>query len=117
MSNTMKKRPHKQNCAQKIIRNHSARKTTVRNLKSFRFPKCEIKNITCHISERWLDAYDSDNEDEMFAMSPAIYKFKYCTSTVAQKTFKPSSSPEQSKIDLSKTLIQHPSTTATFLSE
>ena len=113
----MKKRPHKQNCAQKIIRNHSARKTTVRNLKSFRFPKCEIKNITCHISERGRDAYDSGNEDEMFAMSPAISKFKYCTSTVAQKTFKPSSSPEQSKIDLSKTLIQHPSTTATFLSE
>ena len=107
MSNTMKKkRPQKQNCAQKIIRNHSARKTTAGNLKSFRFPKCEIKNITCHISERGRDAYDSGNEDEMFSMSPAISKFKYCTWTVVQKTFKPSPSPVQSKLDFSKTL--HP---------
>ena len=30
-------------CADKNITNHSARKTTVRKLKSFGFPKCEIK--------------------------------------------------------------------------
>ena len=65
--------------------NHSARKTTVRKLKYFGFPKFEIKNITGHSSERGLDAHDSGNEDEMFAMWSAISKCKYSTSTVAQK--------------------------------
>ena len=49
-------------------KNHSARKTTVRNWKSFGFPHCEIKNMRSHCPERGLDAHDSGNEDEMFAM-------------------------------------------------
>ena len=64
-------------CANKKITNNSARKTTVRKLKCFGFPKCEIKNITGHISERRLDIYDFGNEDEMFAMLSAISKSKY----------------------------------------
>ena len=35
--------------------------------------------------EHGLDVYDSGNEDEMFAMSSAISKSKYSTSTVAPK--------------------------------
>ena len=93
-------------CADKKITNQSARKTTVQKLKSFRFPKCEIKNITGHSSEHGFDAYDSSNKDEMFAMSSAISKCKCSTSTVAQKKIKPSPSPEQSKLDFSRTL--HP---------
>ena len=69
----------------KTKKTHSARKTIFRKLKFFGFPKCEIKNITDDSSERGLDAYDSGNEDEMFAMSSAISKCKYSTSTVAQK--------------------------------
>ena len=64
------------------------------------------KNIAGHSSELGLGAYDSGNEDEMFAMSSAISKSKYSTSTVAQKRMKPSPSPEQSKLDFSRTL--HP---------
>jgi len=56
----------------KKITNHSARKTTVRKLKSAGIPKCEIKNITGHSTEKGLDAYDSGNEDEMHAMSKVI---------------------------------------------
>ena len=103
-----KKSPLAELCANKKITNHSARKTTVRKLKSFGFPKCEIKNITGHSSARRLDAYDSDNEDEMFAMSSAISKSKYSTSTVAQKRIKPSPLPEQSKLDFSRTLHSTP---------
>ena len=93
-------------CVNKKITNHFARKTTVRKLRSFGFPKCDIKNITDHSSERGLDAYDSGNGDEMFAMSSAISKSKYSTSTVAQKIIKLSPSPKQSKLDFSRTL--HP---------
>ena len=94
-------------CANKKITNDSARKTTVRKLKSFGFPECEIKHITGHSSERGLDAYDSGNEDEMFALSSPISKSKHSTSTVAQKKKKePKPSPEQSKLDFSRTL--HP---------
>ena len=57
--------------ANKKTTNHPARRTTVRKLKSFGFPKSEIKNITFHSSERGVDAYDSVNEDEIFAMSSA----------------------------------------------
>ena len=88
-------------CRNKKITNHSARKTTDRKLIFFGSPKCEIKNITDHSSERGLDGYDSGNEDEMFAMSSAISKSKYSTSTVIQKIFNPSPSPEQSKFDFS----------------
>ena len=69
----------------KKITNHFARKTTVRKWKSFRFPKCEIKNITGHSSERGLDTYHFGNEDEMFAMSSEISKSKYSSSTVILK--------------------------------
>ena len=86
-------------CANKKITNHSARKTFVWKIKSFGFPKCEIKNITGHSSERGLHPYDSGNEDEMFGMSSAVSKctqqyLKYSTSTVAQKKIKPSPSSE-----------------------
>ena len=71
-------------CKQKKITSQSARKKTVQKLKFFGFPKCEIKSITGHSSERELDAYDCGNEDEMFAMSSAMSKSKYSTSTVVQ---------------------------------
>ena len=67
------------------ITNDSARKATVRKLKSFGFPECEIKHITGHRSERGLDAYDSGNDDEMFAVSSPMSKSKYSTSAVPQK--------------------------------
>ena len=84
LSRTKKKSPLAELFANKKI-NHSARKTTVRKLKSFGFPKYEIKNITGHSSESGLGVYDSGNEDEMFAMSSAISKSKNSTSTVIQK--------------------------------
>ena len=64
------------------------------------------KHYRSHSSEHGLDAYDSCNEDEIFAMSSAPSKCKYSTSTVAQKKFEPSPSSEQSKLDFSRTL--HP---------
>ena len=85
LSRMKKNSPLAELSANKKITNHSARKTTVRRSKSFGFPKCEIKNITGHSCERGLDAYDSGNEDKMFAMSSAIPKCKYSTSTFAQK--------------------------------
>ena len=119
LSRMKKKSPLAELCANKKITNHSARKTTVRKLKSFGFPKCEIKSITGHSSERGLDAYDSGNEDEVFAMSSAVSKCKYSTSTIAQKKKKnkPSPSPEQSKLDFSETLHPTPVDNKTFLSE
>ena len=119
MLSRMKKRsPLAQLCANKKITNHSARKTTVRKLKSFGFPKCEIKNITGHSSERGLGAYDSGNEDEMFAMSSAISKYKYSTSTAAQKK-KLSHHHHRNNLNLISPghFIQHLWTTTTFLSE
>ena len=104
LSRIKKKSPLAELCANKKITNQSARKTTVQKLKSFGFPKYEIKNITGHSSERGLDTYDSDNEEKMFAMSSAISISKYSISTVVQKIFQPSSSPEQSKLDFSRTL-------------
>ena len=111
-----KKSPLAELCADKKI-NYSARKTTVRKLKSFGFPKCEIKNITGHSSERGLDAYDSGNEDEMFAMSSAISKCKYSTSTVAQKKLSHHQHWNNLNLISSGLFIQHPSTTTTFLPE
>ena len=90
--------------ANKKTTNHFARKTTVRKWKSFRFPKCEIKNITGHSSERGLDTHHFGNEDEMFAMSSEISKSKYSSSTVVLKKMKPSSSLEQSKLYFSRTV-------------
>ena len=61
-------------CSNKKITNHFASKRTLRKLKSFGFPKCEIRNITDHSSEFGFDACDSSNGDEMFEMSSAISK-------------------------------------------
>ena len=41
-------------------------------MKSAGVPKCEIKNITGHSSEKGLDAYDSGNEEEMYQLSNVI---------------------------------------------
>ena len=117
LSRMKKKSPLAELCANKKITNHSARKTTVRKLKSFGFPKCEIKNITGHSSERGLDAYDSGNEDEMFAMSSAISKCKYSTSTLAQKKLSHHHHRNNLNLISPGLFIQHPSTTTTFLSE
>ena len=107
LSRMKKKSPLAELCANKKITNHSARKTTVRKLKSFGFPKCEIKkNITEHSSERGLDAYDSGNEDEM-----------YSTSTVAQKNLSHDHHRNNLNLISPRFFIQHPSTTTTFLSE
>lgn len=63
----------------------SARKTAVRKLNSFGFLKFNIKSITIYSSERGLDAYDSGNEDEMFAMPSTISKSKYSTLNIVKK--------------------------------
>ena len=63
----------------------SARKTAVRKLNSFGFLKSNIKSITVYSSERGLDAYDSGNEDEMFAMPSTISKPKYSTLNIVKK--------------------------------
>ena len=111
-----KKSPLADLWANKRITNHSARKSTVRKLKSFGFLKCEIKKITSHSPECGLDAYDSSNQDEMFAMSSAISKCKYSTSTVAQKM---SHHHHWNILNLVSPgfFIQHLSTTTAFLSE
>ena len=117
LSRMKKKSPLEELSANKKVTNNSERKTTVRKLKSFKFPKCETKNIIGHCSERGLDAFDSGNEDEMLAMSSAISKCKYSTSTVAQKKL----SRHHHRINLNLIspglFIQHPLTTTTFLSE
>ena len=117
LSRMKKKWPLEELSANKKVTNNSERKTTVRKLKSFKFPKCETKNIIGHCSERGLDAFDSGNEDEMLAMSSAISKCKYSTSTVAQKKL----SRHHHRINLNLIspglFIQHPLTTTTFLSE
>ena len=102
--------------ANKKVTNDSARKTTIWKIKSFGFPKCEIKNIIGHNCERGIDACDSGNEDEMFGMSSAISKctqqyLNYSTSTVTpkkKKKIKPSPSSEQSKLDFSWILYLTP---------
>ena len=63
----------------------SARKTAVRKLNSFGFLKSNIKSITVYSSERGLDAYDSGNEDERFAMPSTISKSKYSTLNIVKK--------------------------------
>ena len=70
---TMKENsPLKDVCPDKKLTNHSARKTVVKRLKSSGIPKCEIKNITGHSSERGLDDYDSGDENEQRIMSNII---------------------------------------------
>ena len=117
LSRMKKKSPLEELSANKKVTNNSERKTTVRKLKSFKFSKCETKNIIGHCPERGLDAFDSGNEDEMLAMSSAISKCKYSTSTVAQKKL----SRHHHRINLNLIspglFIQHPLTTTTFLSE
>ena len=56
----------------KKITNHSARRQVVKKLKSGGVPKCEIKNITGHASEKGLDDYDSRDENEQRILSNVI---------------------------------------------
>ena len=117
LSRMKKKSSLSELCANKKITNHSGRKTTVRKLKSSGFPKCEIKNITGHNSECELDAYDSGNEDEIFAMSSAIFKSKYSTLTVAQKKLSHRHHRNNLNLISPGPFIQYLSTTTTFLSD
>ena len=57
----------------KKLTNHSARKTAVKILKSAKFPKCEIKNITGHSTINGLDPYDSGDDDDLREMSYAVH--------------------------------------------
>ena len=54
------------------ITNHSARKSLVRKLRESGIPKCEIKNITGHSSEKGLDPYDSGDDGELHKISTVI---------------------------------------------
>ena len=92
----------------KKVTNHSARKTSGQNLESFRFPKCEIKNITGHNFERGLDAYDPGNENEFFAMSSVISKSTYSTLTVVQKKLSHRHHRDNIKLISPELFIQHP---------
>ena len=90
----------------------------------FHIVKKKKKRKTSHCPERGLDAHDSGNEDEMFAMLSAISKSKYFTSTVAQKKKKKKKKKighhyHRNNLNLISPglLTQHPSTTTTFLSE
>ena len=57
---------------EKKITNHSARRQVVKKLKSGGVPKCEIKNITGHASEKGLNDYDSGNANEQCILSKVI---------------------------------------------
>ena len=72
----------------KKITNHSARKTSVRKMKSAGFQKCKIKNITGHANEKGFDPYDSGNEEEMFKISSAI-KHIHCDRAPSSTLVKP----------------------------
>ena len=89
--NTMnKKSPWTKLCANNKKTNHSARTTTIQKLESSGFSKCEIKNMAGHSSERRLDAYDSGNEDERFAIKcfiiPPRLLFKKMLATIITGT-------------------------------
>ena len=105
-------------CANKKSTNYSARKTATRNLTFLEFLKCEIKDLAGHSSEGGLDAYDSDNDDKIFAMSSAISKSRNSASTVVQKK-NLSHRHQLNNLNLISPglFIQHPLTTTTFLSE
>ena len=82
--------------------------------------KCEIKkkkNITGHSSEREIDAYDCDNEDEMFAMSSAISKSKCSSSTVPHKNLSHCYHRKNLNLISPGIFIEDPSTRTTFLSK
>ena len=55
-------------CPEKRITNHSARKQVVTKLKSAGIPKCDIKNIAGHSTEKRLDDYDSGDEKEQLLL-------------------------------------------------
>ena len=59
-------------CPEQKITNHSARRQVVKKLKSGGVPKCEIKNITGHASEKGLYDYDSGDENEQGILSNVI---------------------------------------------
>ena len=71
-------------CPEKELTNHSARKTVVKKLKSSGIPKCEIKNISGHSSEKGLDDYDSGDENEQRIMSNINDNATNSTSTARQ---------------------------------
>ena len=64
--------PLSQLIPEKRITNHSARKTCVRKLRAAGVPKCEVKNVTGHSTEKGLDPYDSGNEDDLQKLSSVI---------------------------------------------
>lgn len=92
----------------KKITNHSARKTSVRKMKSAGFQKCEIKNITGHANEKGLDPYDSGNEEEMFKISSAI-KHIHCDRAPSSTLVKPPPLPFSTIVKPPKPTIQQSS--------
>ena len=56
----------------KILTNHSTRKTLVKKLRQNYIPKSEIVGISGHNSEAGLDACDNGNEEQQRAISNAI---------------------------------------------
>ena len=72
-------------CPRKRITNHSARKQVVKKLKSAGIPKCEIKNITGHSTEKGLDDYGSNYRipRQKSSSSPSCY----ATGATARKEF------------------------------
>ena len=56
----------------KRITKHSARKSLVKTLKQNKTPKSELITITGHNAEAGLDAWDSDDEEQLKPISSAI---------------------------------------------
>ena len=72
MQRMKKNSPLAEICPNKKLTGHSGRKTVVRKLKSSKFSRDQIIQVTGHAGTSGLDPYDSGNEDEMAAMSAAI---------------------------------------------
>ena len=99
---TMKENsPLKDVCSDKKLTNHSARKKVVKKLKTSSIPKCEIKNITGHISEQRLDDYDSADENEQRVMSNIIDN-----ATNARQVFQPLPSVQTGQTHVYNQLLQ-----------
>ena len=64
--------PLKDICPGKKLTNHSARGTVVKTLKRSAVPKCKVKNVTGHVSEKGLDDYDSGDENKQQMISNII---------------------------------------------
>ena len=72
MKSVKENSPLQEMCPDKIVSNHSFRKTVVRKLKAKGVPKSEIITITGHRQEQSVEAYDSGNEDEQRKLSNMI---------------------------------------------